>query len=249
MSATIALGINFHNDSQAMRGLLEQAVSYFDNIYALDASPSGKFSTDGSVELLNSFGVKPVLDDINKGFGYIRTKLIHDCGCDWVMIMDCDERFYPTINVMTCEGTDRYPAQPEPNLIVTKHPDIINQGAHLKNQIQNPELMAIRATRRHWFDFTMTKPAENWMRVLDHQLRIVRNHAQIHYTLNVHERLVDDRTGNTPRFLEQDPLGGIFYDHFHLQFRKSQPGHKEHNEAQYQRLERGEKMLEKPTTK
>lgn len=243
--ASIALGINFHNDSAAMRGLLELGSSYFDNIYALDGSPDGNFSTDGSVELLESFGVKPILEDMNKGFGFVRTRLIHDCGCEWVMIMDCDERFFPQIQAMSCEGTDRYPAQQEPNLVVTKHPDIINQGAHIKNQINNPELMALRFTRRHWFDFTMTRPAENWNLIWDHQLRCVRNHKQIHYTLNMHEALVDDRTGKTPKFLEQDPVGGPHFEHMHMFYRKTQPGYKEANEKRYERLSRGEKMVVK----
>lgn len=241
--SSIALGVNFHNDSAAMRGLLELGSSYFDNIYALDASYDGKFSTDGSIELLESYGIKPILDDINKGFGAIRTRLIHDCGCEWVMIMDCDERFHPLINAMTCEGTDRYPNQKEPNLKVIKSEDVINQGAHVKNQIKNPELMALRFTRRHWMDFTMTKPAENWNLIWDHQLRCVRNNKQIHYTLNMHEALVDDRTGKTPKFLEQDPIGGPHYEHMHMAFRKEQPGHKEANEKRYASLSRGERMI------
>lgn len=243
--SSIALGINFHNDAAAMRGLLELGSSYFDNIYALDGSPDGRFSDDGSCELLESFGVKPILEDMNQGFGAIRTKLIHDCGCEWVMIMDCDERFHPTIQVMTCEGTDRYPNPLDPKLTVTKTPDLINQGAHVKNQIKNPELMAMRFTRRHWFDFTMTKPAENWNLIWDHQLRCVRNHPKIHYTLHMHEAIIDDRTGKTPKFLEQDPIGGPHLEHMHLFFRRTQPGHKEENEQRYARLSRGERMVVK----
>jgi hypothetical protein len=243
--SSIALAINVYNDAKALRGLLESGSRYFDNIFILHTGPGGARSTDGTIELCEDFGIKPVFDDINKGFGSIRTRLIHDCGCDWAMIMDADERFFPQIQVMTCEGTERYPDQPDPKLKVTKKADLIDQGAHVKNQINRPELMAIRATRRHWFDFSMTKPSENWMTVLDHQLRIVRNTPHIYYTLTMHERLIDDRTGNTPRFLEQDPIGGPFYDHFHLWFRRTQPGHKEKNEANYARLSRGEVMVVK----
>lgn len=241
--ASIALCINVYNDAQALRGLLESGSRYFDNIFAIHSGPGSKRSEDGTIELLESFGVNPVFDDIQKGFGHIRTRLIHDCGCEWAMIMDSDERFYPQIQVMTCEGTDRYPNVKEPKLVVTKHPQIIDQGAHIKNQINNPELMAIRATRRHWFDFTMNKPCENWMTVWDHQLRIVRNSPHISYSKAMHEALWDDRTKKTPRYLEQDPTGGPFYDHFHMWFRTTRPGHKEGNEQNYARLERGEKMI------
>lgn len=241
--SSIALGINVYNDAAALRGLLELGSRYFDNIYVLHTGPGGAPSTDGTIELCHSFGIQPVFDDIQKGFGHIRSRLIHDCGCDWCFIMDADERFHPQIEVMTCEGTDRYPNPMEPNLKVTKKADLINQGAHIKNQIKNPELMAIRATRRHWFDFGMNKPAENWQIIYDHQLRIVRNVKEIHYTLSMHERLIDDRTGKTPRFLEQDNIGGPFIDHFHLFYRRTQPGKKEANELNYERLSKGEKMI------
>lgn len=243
--ASISLCINVYNDAQAIRGLLESGSRYFDNIFVVHSGPGGARSDDGTIEILESFGINPVFDDIQKGFGHIRTRLIHDCGCDWAMIVDSDERFFPQIQVITCEGTDRYPANPEPNLTVTKHPQIIDQGAHIKNQINNPELMAIRATRRHWFDFSMNKPCENWQTIFDHQLRIVRNSPHISYSKAMHEALWDDRTKKTPYFLEQDPVGGPFYDHFHMWFRRAQPGHKEWNEQQYARLERGEKMVVK----
>lgn len=239
---SIALCINVYNDAKALRGLLETGSRYFDNIYIIHSGPGGAYSTDGTIELCAEFGIKPVLDNMDRGFGVIRTELIHGCGCAWAMVMDADERFFPQINVMTCEGSDRYPAQAEPKLKVNVLPELIDQGGHIKHQIKNPELMAIRATRRHWFDFGMKRPAENWMTVFDHQLRIVRNVREIHYTRNMHEALIDDRTGKTPFFLAQDPIGGPFYEHFHLHFRKAQPGHKEWNESQYRKLEAGQTM-------
>jgi hypothetical protein len=241
-TVSLALSCNVYNDASALRGLLELGSSYFDNIFIIHSGPGGAYSNDGTIELCQSFGIQPIFADMNAGFGAIRTRLIHECGCEWAMIMDADERFFPQLPTMLCEGIDRYPAQPEPTLRVTKKQDIINQGAHVKNQIKNPELMALRFTRRHWFDFTMTRPTENWIRVWDHQLRCVRNVKEIHYTLAMHEALVDDRTGKTPKFLEQDPIGGPFYEHFHMFYRRTQPGHKEHNEQQYSRLSRGEKM-------
>jgi hypothetical protein len=230
---SIALAVNAYNDAAALRGLLELGQSYFDNIYVIHAGPGGKKSEDGTIDLLESFGIAPVFADINAGFGSIRTRLLHECGCDWAFIMDCDERFFPTMHVLRCDGTDRYPSAPIPNLRVTRTADVISQGDHVKNQIKNPELMAIRCTRRHWFDFSMRRPAENWELIWDHQLRLVRNHPKIHYTRGMHEALVDDRTGKTPFFLQQDPIGGPFIDHFHMFFRRARPGHKEANEAYY----------------
>jgi hypothetical protein len=234
MSVSIALGINFWNDVAPLRGLLEVGSRYFDNIFAINAGPGGEPSNDGSIELLESFGV-------------IRTRLLHECGCAWCMILDCDERFTPQLNVLECEGTEAYPASPEPKLTVTVKRDVIDQGAHVKNLISNPDIMAIRATRRHWFDYAMRRPTQNWYGPggnRDHQLRIVRNLPEIGYQKNrvMHERLVDTRTGKDPVFAPQDENGGPFIDHHHMFFRRTQPGKKEFNEANYARLSKGEKM-------
>lgn len=245
--ASIALGCNVYNDAHALRGLLEVSARYFDNLFFVHSGPGGAMSTDGTIELIQQFGGTIVYDDIQKGFGYIRSRLIHECGCEWCFIMDADERFYPQLNVLECEGDVEWkgPSDPnEPSFKVTVKKDVIDQGAHVKNLINNPEVMALRSTRRHWMDFTMRKPTQNWLRNRDHQLRIVRNHPEIQYVTNVvmHERLIDARTGKDPRFVMQDDMGGPFHDHFHMAFRRAYPGSKERNEANYARLSRGEPM-------
>jgi hypothetical protein len=243
---SIALCCNVYNDSAALRGLLETGQRYFDNIFILHTGPCGAVSTDGTIELCESFGISPIFGDIQNGFGVIRSRLIHECGCEWAFIMDSDERFFPQLPMMTCEGDESYPAVPNPNLTVTHMRDVIDQGAHVKNQIRNPELMAIRTTRRHWFDFTMKKPTQNWLHNRDHQLRIVRNVKEIAYEKDrvMHERLLDSRTGKDPNFLCQDDMGGPFHDHFHMHFRKEFKGSKEWNEKNYERLSKGERMIQ-----
>ncbi len=240
---SISLCCNVYNDAHALRGLLESGARFFDNIFILHTGPGGAHSTDGTIELVEKFGATLRYDDIERGFGAVRTRLIHECGCDWAFILDADERFFPQINVIRCEGTDRYPNPPEPKLTVRHEKEVIDQGGQLKDWIQEPSLMAIRTTRRHWFDFGMRRPGENWELIWDHQLRIVRNVSDIEFSLKMHEQLWDNRTGKTPKFRCQDPIGGPFHDHFHLAFRLAYPGSKEWNEQQYARLNRGEKML------
>lgn len=242
---SIALACNVYNDAHALRGLLELGARYFDNIFIVHSGPGGAKSTDGTIELCEKFGASLVFDDMDRGFGVIRTRLIHDCGCDWAFIMDADERFHPQLYVMKCEGTESYPAVPNPQLTVTVTRDVIDQGAHVKNMITNPSIMAIRSTRRHWFDFTMRKPTQNWLDNRDHQLRIVRNLPEIGYAkdIKMHERLIDTRTGKDPNFATQDDMGGPFHDHFHMAFRTAYPGTKEWNETNYGRLSRGEPMI------
>lgn len=244
MNPSISLCCNVYNDAPALRGLLESGIRYFDNIFIVHSGPGGARSTDGTIELCEQFGATIVFDDIQRGFGVIRSRLIHECGCAWAFILDADERFFPQLPVMKCSGSEKYPEAPHPKLTVEHKSDIISQGAHVKNQIGNPKLMALRSTRRHWFDFSMKTPAQNWLDIRDHQLRIIRNIPEIRFQSDrlMHERLIDTRTGADPAFLAQDDIGGPFHDHFHLFFRTAQPGHKEFNERNYQRLERGEKM-------
>lgn len=239
---SIAACYNVYNDADALRGSLELAQSYFDNIYVIHSGPDGAVSNDGTIELCESFGIKPVMDNINEGYGVIRTRLIHDCGCDWAFILDADERFYPSLPMMFCNGSERYPEVSEPDLSVRRSEDLINPGQYLKSMIASTKADAIRSIRRHWFDFSMTRPCENWEIRKDYQLRIVRNKETIIYQTErrMHEHLVDTESGTTPQFREASETGGPFHDHFHMFFRRAKPGHKEGNEEYYARLERGE---------
>ncbi len=104
--ASIACCINVYQDVIALRGCLENASSFFDNIFVIHSGPNGAFSTDGTIELLEKFGIKPVFASINDGFGVIRSRLIHECGCEWGFILDCDERYYPIQHKLSCSGSD-----------------------------------------------------------------------------------------------------------------------------------------------
>lgn len=245
---SIALACNVYQDAHALRGLLETGASYFDNIFIIHAGPGGAYSTDGTIELCEKFGATLVFDDIQKGYGVIRTRLIHECGCGWAFILDADERFFPQMKAMEPHGDVDWkgPGDPTvPDTTVTVKKDVIDQGDHVRHMIAKPHIMAIRTTRRHWMDFTMRRPTMNWWRNHDHQLRIVRNLPEIGYVKDrlMHERMVDTRTGKDPNFAEEDPIGGPFHDHFHMAFRNAYPGTKERNERNYHRLTHGEKMI------
>src|SRR4051812_21836492 len=108
----IAAAYNVFNDAAALRGSLEAAQGFFDNIYVIHSGPGGARSTDGTLELLEEFGIKPVFADMNDGFGVIRTRLIRECGEEWAFLLDADERFFPSLPVVRCGGSERYPANP-----------------------------------------------------------------------------------------------------------------------------------------
>jgi len=234
---------NVYNDAAALRGLLETAAPFFDNLFVVHSGPGGARSTDGTIELCEHFGATIVFDDMQRGFGAIRSRLIHDCGCAWAFIMDADERFHPTL--MHCEGVESYPAMPAPNLSTFDKEEICTQGALLRELIARPELMSILSTRRHWFDFTRRRPTQNWLLNPDPQLRIVRNLPEIRYVTEkmMHERLIDERTGENPKHQIADLYAGPFHDHYHCFFRNARPGSKEFNERNYLLMERGEAML------
>lgn len=243
--ASIAACYNVYNDVDALRGSLELSSQFFDNIFVLHTGPSGKSSDDGTIELCEEFGCRIEFASLDDGFGVIRSRLIHECECEWAFILDADERFYPAIQVMECIGTERYPQVACPNLRVNKLKDLITPGYTLRSAIEHTSADAIRTIRRHWFDFTMMRPSENWSIHRDYQLRIVRNKPYIGYRpeRKMHEHLIDSRSGETPSFTPASEVGGPFHDHFHLFFRTSRPGHKEFNEENYQRLDRGELTL------
>lgn len=238
----IAACYNVYNDAAALRGSLELAAPYFDNIYVIHSGPDGCLSNDGTIELLEDFGINPVFMDLREGFGVIRSRLIRECGEDWAFIMDADERFFPSIPVMRCGGTERYPAQPKPSLTVTKYPELVAPGHYLRDLIHRKDIDAVKTIRRHWFDFSMTRPAENWEIIKDWQMRIVRNTPRIGYLpgVKMHERLCYLDTREEPKHATAHDQGGPFHDHFHLFYRQAQPGKKENNEANYLRLEQGE---------
>ena len=246
MNESIAMCCNTHNDVGALRGLLETSSRFFDNLFVIDSGVNAVPSNDGTVELCEQFGATIVFDDIQKGFGVIRSRLIHDCGCTFAFILDSDERFIPQLPIIHCEGNEHYPEHPKPNLSVFHKRDVCNQGQLLKDIIQDKNIMAVRTTRTHRFDFDMKKPSQNWLLNQDHQLRIVRNVPDIGYVSNrkMHEQLIDSRTGQSPTYYAQDAYNGPFHDHFHLHFRRTRPGYKEERERNYQRLENGEPMLD-----
>ena len=245
---SIAASINVYNDAIALRGLLETSSQYFDELFVVHSGPNGAYSTDGTIELCEQFGVKLVYDNIDNGFGIIRSRLIHEHGCEWAMILDADERFHPTMPQLICEGDATWDVgNPlvRPNLTVKNTANISIQGHALKDVIKNNDsLMAVRTIRRHWLDFTHNNPTQNWHLIPDYQLRIVRNVPEINYVSNIkmHERIIDSRTGQEPLHINDDSLP-VFHDHYHPFFRNSFPGTKQFNELNYQRLEKGEKTI------
>lgn len=226
---SIACVFNVYQEALALPGMLESASSFFDNLYCIHASPGGAPSTDGTMEILEKWGIKPVMEDINQGFGAIRTKLIHNCECDWAYIMDADERFHRFAPILSFDGTDKYPDSKTPNVTV-KVSGTYNQGELMRSMTASADgYGAVVCRRRHWMTMGWDKPAQNADSIPDWQCRLMRNHHSIGFDpkVKLHERIIVFSTGLEPDMIRQtmNPRA-IFFDHYHNWFK---PLHGEKN--------------------
>lgn len=223
MSVSLGMACCFYNERDSITGLIENSQGFFDDLVFADCGPNGKPSDDGSLDILRSWGITPLQWNINEGFGVIRTNLIRQSKTDWVWISDCDERFYPILEVLQCEGTEKYPDTHTPNLTVTSTGQTYNQGAVLRGMLEAGDGHdALVGVRRHWHDFSMRKPCQNWYHIRDFQCRCIRNVESVGFDPNVklHERIIDFRTGREPNMIRVErPDRGIMWEHFHCKFK------------------------------
>lgn len=242
--STVAACLNVYNDNKALPGALENAAQWADNIFVIHAGPDGKASTDGTMETLQAWGIKPVMADIMEGFGIIRTRLVRECGCDWGVILDCDERLVVNGKVLRCHGNDQFPHTLNPQNTVEVLDQSFCHWRWLKGVIDGAgaDYDAVRTCRRAWMDIGMKRPAQNFHKIQDWQCRILRNSEFIGYdpSIKIHERIVDFRTGAGPKMFQiDDTERGLFHDHFSPWFRKMEPAQNAEDVSTYESLEAG----------
>ncbi len=285
---SIGLVCNFYNEANALPGFLECHTPYFDAISFYQSGPGGAESNDGSIEILEKWKMPIHRGKIDDGFGVVRTAAIRSSPCDWVMLLDADERFYAPHQVMTCAGESTPPEdvdallydysnpnfekdgpkakQPERKQVVQEYDksidftacpsnfenmsqlgaklsvsfgEVYNQGAWLRQMLaDNPTLDAVKTIRRHWHDFSFKRPTQNWHTHPDFQMRLVRNVDSIYFEpgVKMHERLHGASNVHMPNFTH-----GVFYEHFHLFFKKQEPSQRRHDIAIYSAIDRGER--------
>lgn len=239
---TISAAFNIYNDALALPGLLENVAGFFDDVFCIHAGPGGKPSTDGTIEILERWGVRVIWGKIDEGFGAVRTQLIREAKTDWVWIFDTDERFHPLAPVLRCEGDQAYPLTQEPNLRVVRQDGVFDQGSLLRC-LMGHDVLAIRACRRHWFDYTWKRPCQNWMNTPDWQLRIVKKHGDVSFLTDhrMHEKLRNVHTQEEPRYASEqqgDPRG-LHVDHYHCFWKAQEPEQRKEDIAIYDALHKG----------
>jgi glycosyltransferase involved in cell wall biosynthesis len=261
---TIGLVANVFQEANALPGWIETHLPFFDDVRVTHAGPQGQYSTDGTIELLEKWKIPIDFDSIDEGFGAVRTRAIHRCPCDYVMILDADERFYNTHRTMVCHGEGTPPADVDlilrdynfrakdsianiPNWeniarlggnLSVEIGEAYNQGRHLRNLLNDNRPDAVATIRRHWHDLTFRKPTQNWNNIPDFQMRLVRKSASIFFepTTRMHECLVGSKNS-----IHADNVWGPFFDHFHFTFKAMEPHQRAHDEEIYDAIHAGRK--------
>ncbi len=256
MTLTIGLVANIYNESNALPGWLETHTPFFDDIRVYHAGPGGSWSNDGTMEILAKWNIPYERGSIDDGFGAVRTRAIHMSPCDYVMLLDADERFYSVHRVLYCAGT----ATPQhevdwilqsydfrgvrlPNweniakLGENLHVEIgtpYNQGPWLRGLLEEQRPDAIVTPRRHWHDFSFRRPTQNWHTDPDYQMRLVRNSPDIYFDPNIrmHEQL---RGANNILRPTVGMLASqyVYFDHFHFTFKRMEQEQRAHDIAIY----------------
>lgn len=258
MTVTIGLVANVYNEANALPGWLETHLPYFDDVRVLHAGPQWERSNDGTIEIMEKWRIPYKFDSINDGFGAIRTRALRYSPCDYVMLLDADERFYPLARVLTCSGmcdtkqdVDNILRNYEfrngktPNWdeiaklgagLVVHAEHVYDQGRVLREMLEEHRPDAVCSIRRHWHDLRMTRPTQNWMVVPDWQMRIVRNDESILFdtSTRMHERLVGAKN-----VLRADFRVGPFFDHFHFAFKRMEVDQRRHDIAVYDAIHEG----------
>jgi len=273
MAKTIGIVANIYNEANAITGWLESAAKFADHISVYHAGPNGAKSDDGTIEILEKWKIPITYGSIDEGFGPVRTKTVRTSPCDYVILLDADERFDAIAQVLGCHGestpreevnqllydysnpnyVDSQVIQPYDakidftacpsnfenmaklgaNLTVS-YGEVYTQGAWVRDIIEKHDYDAIKSIRRHWHDFSMKRPTQNWHTEPDFQMRIVKNVDSVYFGGRMHEGLHGAPNHYQPNFTH-----GPFLDHFHLFFKKLEPTQRKHDIAIYNSINEG----------
>lgn len=257
---SIGLVANMYNEANTLPGWLETHLPFFDDVRVLHAGPCGEYSTDGTIEILEKWRIPVEFCAIDEGFGTVRTKALHISPCDYVMLLDADERFYSVlqdirvtgvgtpqtevdwilqsydfrgVNLPNWENIDRLGS----NLTCTKT-GISLQGEYLRNVLANERPDAVITVRRHWHDLSMSRPTQSWLEHPDWQMRLVRNDPSIGFDPNtrMHEQIC-----GAVKVWQANTTSGPYFDHFHFTFKRMEPEQRAHDVMIYDSIHEGKK--------
>lgn len=240
---SIGISSCFHAEKNALPGFLESAAQFFDEIVMISAPPPNTSHCEESIEIIRKWGAKLILSTVEHGFGVLRTQCIRESSCEFVMILDADERFPVLRHTMTCVGTEKYPENPHPSLTVSRGQSF-DQGKALRSILESldGDQDAVVMPRYHWMDFSHQRPSQNFSDNKDYQLRCVRNAPHILFKpeRKMHEHLIDSRSGGEPNLFRQNPHEReIAIMHYHCWFKPFESEQNAEDMRTYKALDAG----------
>lgn len=232
---SIGMACNIYNDVNAVAGLLQTASEFFDELVFYHAGPQGKYSDDGTIEIIEKWGAKIVFGKMDDGFGVVRTAAVRACSTEWVVVLDADERFWPRAPLILPHGEE------DRKIYVQFFEDAYDQGALLRRIVRYSGIDAVYTRRRHWHDFTWKHPTQNWHTIPDWQCRIIRNKPHIGFKSEVrmHENMWDFERMAPPVGYWSDVHRGPFHDHYHCWFKPMERDQRAHDIAIYDAIHEG----------
>lgn len=223
---------HWHAEKNALPSFIAAAEKMFDEIVLVSSPMDGTPADPETIAIAEASGHKLIHDTLSQGFGALRTRCIGYSSCEWVMILDADERVWDSAPALGITGTGKFPETLTPDLTVTRAQQQINQHKNLRDSIGRAEAegaLAICVSRRHWFGAPgeWDRPCQNWNPIggeADWQLRLVKNSPYVCYDpeVKMHERLIDTRTWADPKFIRVTD-GSLFIDHYSWHFKNLEP--------------------------
>jgi len=236
---------HFHNERHALGPWIAAAEKMSDEIVLVSSPMDGTPADPETIAIAEASGHKLIHDTLSQGFGALRTRCIGYSSCDWVALLDADERVWDSAPSMVCTGTGKFPETLTPDLRVTTAGRPINQRKNLRDLITHAEVegaLAICVSRRHWFGAPgeWGRPCQRWDQEHDWQLRLVKNSPFVCYDpeVKMHERLLDTRTWAEPRFIRVTD-GSLFIDHYSWHFKSLEPEQNAEDAKIYEELTPG----------
>lgn len=241
---TIGMACNFYREPNAIHGLIEESSKFFDDMVFISAPPEGAKPDDETISILEKWDCRIVHTKINDGFGAARNLCVKSSKADWVMVLDADERFFHTTPIFIPHGTESFPGTKNPDVKATIEVPAFNQGEYLRQLIRERttnEFGAIKMMRRHWFDFTMKRPTQNWKLIPDWQFRLINRHSTSGFDTKVkmHERCIDLASDSEPMHTSGNEFHGPFFDHFWCVFKPMEPEQRKEDIEIYDMLHSG----------
>ncbi len=245
---TIGVVCHFHAERFALPSFIAAAEKVFDEIVLVSSPMDGTPADPETIAIAEASGHKLIHDTLSQGFGALRTRCIGYSTCEWTMILDADERILDNPVSLVCSGTEKFPHTLTPALRVASTCVKVDQRANMRSLVAAAEAedaLAICLSRRHWFGAPgeWDRPCQNWTAGEgdpDWQLRFVKNSPFLCYDpeVKIHERLIDVRTWNDPKFLRVTD-GSLSIDHYSHHFRAMEPEQNTEDIATYEALAPG----------